>query len=376
MENLTSPAKVQDLQTPCFLIDREKVANNAKKMIDICEKFKVVLRPHMKTAKTIEAGNLMTNNTKQRITVSTIAEAEFFAANGFDDILYGYIFTYDKLARISELRKKLKSFHLMIDGEEGLQLLLDNKVEGKNWTVYLAIECGGGREGIEYDNEEKILKIAKLITNCEHIELEGLYVHDGNSYEVTGEHKLKELGNSCVEKLLKVSKHLEENDIKVKIVGQGSTPTCSIPGKKMANLNEFHPGNYIFYDVQQSVIGSCNVNEIAGRVMTRIIGHYPSRNEMLIDAGFLALSHDGKGKLPNGSYCLIYDEPRLKVTKMTQEIGYVTATRGDIDFKKYPIGSTLFLLPYHSCATAAMFSIYYLHDGEDVVDTWKPCKGW
>jgi len=46
-----------------------------------------------------EAGKLMTNGTKKRIEVSTLAEAEFFALGGFDDILYGRLFTPDKLSR-------------------------------------------------------------------------------------------------------------------------------------------------------------------------------------------------------------------------------------------------------------------------------------
>ena len=33
---------------------------------------------------------MMTNGTKRRIEVSTLEEAEFYAKNGFDDILYAY----------------------------------------------------------------------------------------------------------------------------------------------------------------------------------------------------------------------------------------------------------------------------------------------
>lgn len=99
MEKFSGSKKLYELLTPCFVVDKNKVENNAKKMINICKEYNVALRAHMKTAKTIETGILMTNATKQCITVSTLAEAEFFAENGFDDILYGYIFTYDKLPR-------------------------------------------------------------------------------------------------------------------------------------------------------------------------------------------------------------------------------------------------------------------------------------
>ncbi len=46
-----------------------------------------------------EAGEIMTGGTKRGIVVSTVKEAEFFAEAGFDDILYAYPFTKDKVPR-------------------------------------------------------------------------------------------------------------------------------------------------------------------------------------------------------------------------------------------------------------------------------------
>ena len=66
---------------------------------------------------------------------------------------------------------------------------------------------------------------------------------------------------------------------------------------------------FVLLDAQQASLGSCSVDEIAVKVATRIIGHYPHRKQFLVDAGFLALSHDGK--LKNGSYCIIDGHPDL-----------------------------------------------------------------
>lgn len=41
----------------------------------------------------------MTDGTKRCIVVSTLAEAEFYANAGFDDILYGYPLSPNKLER-------------------------------------------------------------------------------------------------------------------------------------------------------------------------------------------------------------------------------------------------------------------------------------
>ena len=45
-------------------------------------------------------------------------------------------------------------------------------------------------------------------------------------------------------------------------------------------------------------LGSCKRDDIAARVLTRIIGHFPGpRNQLIIDAGFLALSQQGFDEL-------------------------------------------------------------------------------
>lgn len=46
-----------------------------------------------------EIGDIATNGKKRKITVSTVAEAEFYANGGYDDILYGKPITHEKLQR-------------------------------------------------------------------------------------------------------------------------------------------------------------------------------------------------------------------------------------------------------------------------------------
>ena len=95
----------------------------------------------------------------------------------------------------------------------------------------------------------------------------------------------------------------------IQILGIGSTPSCSQPVENLSKcyneLTEIHPGNYAFYDLQQLMLGSCQNNQIAARVMTRVLGRFPgTRNQFIIDAGFTALSEQGYGPL-GGTYAQI-----------------------------------------------------------------------
>ena len=83
-----------------------------------------------------------------------------------------------------------------------------------------------------------------------------------------------------------------------------------LPQKAAFDLFTSHI-NLIIPDFQQCMAGSCSKNDVAIRVATRVIGHYPNRNQILVDCGFLGLSHDGKGAIPNGALCVIDKHPEL-----------------------------------------------------------------
>ena len=64
-------------------------------------------------------------------------------------------------------------------------------------------------------------------------------------------------------------------------------------------------------DAANAQVGSCSHDDIAVRLATRVIGHYPGFNGLLIDCGYLALSHGGKDAFNTG-YCKFQDHPELR----------------------------------------------------------------
>jgi len=53
MTDPTLPATIHDVETPCFLVDVDRVKSNCERMLDTCKRLGVHLRPHMKTHKTM-----------------------------------------------------------------------------------------------------------------------------------------------------------------------------------------------------------------------------------------------------------------------------------------------------------------------------------
>ena len=79
--------RIDDLRTPCCVVDHAIASANAARMLGTAQRLGCKLRPHVKSHKTIEGALLQTGGIRERIVVSTLAEACFFADNGFDDIL-------------------------------------------------------------------------------------------------------------------------------------------------------------------------------------------------------------------------------------------------------------------------------------------------
>lgn len=365
---------ISALCTPALVLDVDKVKINAQRMIDRYQKLGVQLRPHMKTHKTLECADIMTGGSRRCIVVSTLAEACFYADHGFDDILYAYPLPFDKVERCAALSERLELFQVLLDHPDALELLRKRPLrDGRQWHVWMKLDCGNGRAGVLH-SEPGALRLAQDIAKTEGVELTGVYAHCGNTYGCRGVEQIQAVAQETTDLTLQFMEKLKAVGISCKS-SIGSTPSCSHPVKDMAQLSEVHPGNYVFYDVQQSTIGSCCLEDVAVRVLTRVISHCPHRNQLLIDCGWTGISLDGAGKLPTG-YAVIEGHPDLKLVSMTQEHGRVEPMSGQLDYSRYPLGSLLTLIPYHSCAAAAMHPVYHVHSGGRLVGKWTPTRGW
>src|SRR5512136_851238 len=94
------------LDTPTLVLDRTRLERNAARMTTRHVATGVRLRPHMKTAKSIDVARIALNGNFGGVTVSTLKEAEYFADHGIDDITYAVGLVPGKLARLAGLVRR------------------------------------------------------------------------------------------------------------------------------------------------------------------------------------------------------------------------------------------------------------------------------
>jgi len=154
--------------------------------------------------------------------------------------------------------------------------------------------------------------------------------------------------------------------------------------RDFTGITEMRPGVYCFNDLDQEYIGSCGAGDLALSVLASVIGHYPHRNQVLIDAGALALSKDISAQefQPKVGFGTIADPPAkdMAVVACSQEHGFVQSD-DPIPYGNLPVGSRVRVLPNHACITAAAYDRYYVVDsdldgGKTVVETYDRINGW
>jgi D-serine deaminase-like pyridoxal phosphate-dependent protein len=368
--------KIQELKTPALLVDLPKLTSNIRKMKERARNQDVALRPHVKTHKTVEIARMQTPQGAGGITVSTLAEAHFYQKAGFDDITYAFPITPNKMAEAADLTARMKFFHLLLDQAATAAALeacgRDNNV---CFSVFLKIDCGYHRAGVDPSAPESIQLVEKMLAS-RHIKFKGILTHAGHSYHCRNREEIIAIAGQERDVMVKFAQRLKQHDIDCDTVSVGSTPTA-VHSRSWQGVTEIRPGNYAFFDKFQADVGSCTLEDAAATVLTSVVAHYPQHNQILIDAGALALSKDpGAVHLDEKIlYGALMGNPHLKLFSISQEHGLITSET-PIEFNDFPLGSLLQIIPNHSCLTAALFPEYHVVDGNQVVDEWRPMRGW
>ena len=378
-----APQTIDDLPTPALILDRAILSRNLKRMSERLRSAGVMLRPHLKTAKSVQIGRMAVEGHDGRITVSTLAEARYFAKGGFTDILYGVGVVPSKLAAVTELRRQGVNLRVVTDNLAVAQAIADAARNGDTFSVFIEIDSGAGRAGLPYPALPGLLDIARVLHAAPGVELAGVMTHAGHSYHQSTPDGIAQIAEQERQAIVGAAEKLRAAGIPCPIVSAGSTPTAT-HSRNFAGITEMRPGVYCFNDLDQEFIGSCGASDLALSVLASVIGHYPHRNQVLIDAGALALSKDISAQefQPKVGYGTIADPSarNMAVVECSQEHGFV-ASDDPIPYGNLPVGSRVRVLPNHACITAAAYDRYYVVDsdldgGKSVVDVYDRINGW
>ena len=367
--------------TPALVLDEPRMLRNIARLRDRLSTLGVPLRPHIKTAKSIDVARRLLAGGDEQVTVSTLREAEELFAAGVTDVLYAVGIAPDRLARVQALRRRGCALTVILDSPEQARAVAAASATDPI-PVLIEVDCDGHRSGLK-PTDEQIVSIGRLLIDGG-ATLRGVMTHAGDSYNARSVPELE----ACAERervaAVAAADALRAAGLPSPVVSVGSTPTAHF-ARTFEGVTEVRAGVFAFFDLVMAGIGVCDLDDLAVSVLTTVIGHQSDKGWIICDAGWMALSRDrGTQSQPvdqgYGLVCDVEGRPYrdLIVVAANQEHGVIACREGCGAMPPdLPVGTRLRILPNHACATGAQFDAYSVLpvDG-GLVASWPRFRGW
>ncbi|MCG5486105.1 MAG: DSD1 family PLP-dependent enzyme [Sinorhizobium meliloti] len=381
---VATPYTLQQLVTPCLILDADRMDRNIARLGSRLSRLGVSLRPHLKTAKSIDVARRVMKSPKGPATVSTLKEAELFAAAGVRDMIYAVGIAPAKLARVVELRAQGADLVVTLDTVEQAKAVAEaSRNAGMRIPAMIEIDCDGHRSGVAPTSQGQLVEIGQILTA--EAELRGVLTHAGDSYRGGGAEALQRFAEAERLAVVEAAKFLRAAGLPCPIVSVGSTPTAHHV-ENLAGVTEVRAGVFVFFDLVMAGIGACQIDDIALSVLATVIGHQREKGWIITDGGWMSLSRDrGTSKQAvdqgYGMVCDLDGDPfrEIIVADANQEHGIIAVRPGSNgDLPDLAVGDRVRILPNHACATAAQHTAYHVVRGRShaVEAHWSRFGGW
>lgn len=358
-----------NITVPTLLIDKDKCYANIKFMSEKAKKNNLIFRPHFKTHQSLEIATWYREFGIDKITVSSLRMAEYFANDNWNDITVAFPVNMLEIERINSLGEKI-TLNILITSYEAATILnkkLKNKV-----NFFIKIDTGTRRTGIAPENTNEINSILRESRKSDKLIFKGFLAHSGHTYKANSAEDIRKIHNEEL-KIMKELKNEYIKDYPEIICTVGDTPSCSLMDN-FEGMDEIRPGNFIFYDLQQWKIGSCSLDKIAAVMACPVVSMNDERKEILIYGGGVHFSKEFD-TLENGTpyfgFVVKLNEngwelPDKKnyIRALSQEHGIIKVS--DELYNNTKIGDVVGVLPVHSCMTADCMKKMYTLRGEEI----------
>jgi len=335
---------------PTLLIDELKCRYHINDMVKKAERNRVIFRPHFKTHQSVRVGRWFRDAGVEKITVSSVDMATYFAEDGWKDITIAFPVNILEIEEINKLAGKIQ-LNVLVESAATVEMLsagLEHPVD-----VFIKIELGKRRTGIDPQNIEGINEVITRIQDLPLLKFAGFLGHAGHSYLCENKNQIR----GVLEESRIIYERLRKHFGKKLIYSFGDTPTCSV-SSDFTRFDEIRPGNFVFYDLMMAGTGACSVEDISVTMACPVVAKHPDRNEVVIYGGAVHFSKDSIRENEQVIYGKVAQnkeegwgdlEPDVVLDRISQEHGILKAPSEWIE--NIRIGDVVKILPVHSCLT-------------------------
>lgn len=325
----TLETDLNELDTPCAVVDLDKLEANIYKVQSYLDEHGLISRPHIKTHKNIGIARMQVEAGAVGITCQKISEAEVMAGGGIKDIFLPYnILGQIKLGRLVRLASSIR---LSVTADSAVTvrgLSQAAAVAGIELPILVEFDTGGGRCGVQSPAEAA--ELASLIQESPGLVFKGLMTYPVNDYTDSFVRETRTFPG-----------------ISFPLVSAGGSPQLW-QAHQFKEITEYRVGTYVYGDRYTVAAGTHLLEECSFHIRAMIVSR-PTAARGIIDAGSKALSSDLLGQ---DGYGLTLEYPEAKIVALSEEHGNVDFS----DCSKTPeIGEKVTILPNHCCVCNNLF---------------------
>lgn len=361
---MKTPLSAQEagrIPSPALLFDRAAIARNIARTIQRAGTADR-LRPHVKTHKTREIARMWLKAGVTKHKCATLAEAEMLASVGVPDILVAYPMVGPNCDRFARLVRHYPEtrFGVTIDHPASLRQLQEAFAQARDVVdVYLDVNCGMGRTGIELGGDAA--RLCREIHASPPFRLVGLHVYDGHNNQ-TGIEPRRELAHAIIRSVQEFVACLSRDGLSLSRIVIGGTPSFPVHAEQSIAGLELSPGTLSLHDANYDSRYPELGLEFGAILLTRVVSR-PSFDRMTLDLGYKAVSPDS----PLATRCRLPDIPDAEFVVHSEE----HLTLRTESAARFSPGDVVYAIPAHVCPTVALHKAAWVVEGGSVVDRWE-----
>jgi D-serine deaminase-like pyridoxal phosphate-dependent protein len=338
---------VEDILTPALIVYPEIVASNIACTLALLGGNADRWRAHIKTAKLTYTLRMLVESGVRNFKCATTLELLEACRGGASDVLLAFPVMGANARRVREIAAEFSGVRIAALAENEEQV---GQWRGSGVGLFLDINPGMNRTGIEQNRKERVLTLAQAIEDAG-LEFRGLHYYDGQ-FGGLEEPARTTAAHGGYERLLELVAEIQRNGIRVPEVVTAGTPTfpCSLAYQGLHSGEFIHrvsPGTVVYCDATCLAQLSPEYGyQPAVMVLSRVVSR-PNERTLTCDAGHKAVSADAG--VPT---CVVLGHAELNPLSPSEE--HLPMQVETVPGPK--VGEMLYLLPRHICPTVNNFN--------------------
>jgi D-serine deaminase-like pyridoxal phosphate-dependent protein len=344
----------REIPTPALVLDLAALDRNIARMAAFFAGGTCRLRPHVKAHKTPAiARRQLAAGSCVGLTCATLSEAEVVAEFCDDVLIANEVVGEAKCDRLAAVARRT-AVSVAVDSLAGLdEVAAAARRAGVTVGVLVDLNVGQGRCGVEPG--EAAITLAQRAAGTPGVRLRGVMGYEGHLQPVRDRGEREARTRAALQGLVDTAGRLRASGLPCDVVSSGGTGTYDISGR-VAGVTEIQAGSYVLMDTDYAGVGV--PFEPAFTVLGTVVSR-PTRDRCVADCGHKAASKDH-------GFPMVKGIAGASVTALNDEHATIALPPG----ADLHVGDLVELLPSHTDPTVNLHDVFFVVDGDRVVDVW------